>query len=153
MWTKGDFAANEIRQAEEEWLLKKAREFGVDIRIRDVHSAHRYDRGELAMALMKSLKEMNVQPPQVKGVSNPFLTSLQKGNMENFGSHFSDDPNAWPSIGDEKKRWQEFEEFCGYFTCKCGSRKFKRPKVGFKRAVCQKCETPFEFPALEETKE
>lgn len=145
LWKGGDSAANEIRQAEEEWLIRKAREFGVAVRIRDVHGAHRYDRGELAMAIQKFLKESGVDVPLVEGISNPFFNSLQKGNVENFGSHFSDDPSAWGSIGDEKKRWSEFREFRDFFVCKCGSKKFKRPKVGVKKALCARCETPFVF--------
>ena len=126
-------------------MLKRSREFGVDVRIRDVHGAHRYDRGELAIAIQKFLKSSGVEVPLIQGISNPFFTSLQKGNVENFGSHFSDDPSAWGSIGDEKKRWQEFREFCGLFKCKCGSKRFKRPKVGVTKPLCAKCETPFSF--------
>ncbi len=43
-WNNGQSAANELRQAEEEWLLQRAREFGVNIRIRDVHRPYNYDR-------------------------------------------------------------------------------------------------------------
>ena len=150
-WESGESAANQIRQAEEEWLLAKAREFGVDVRIRDVQNAHKYDRGELARALLRFLKSTKIEVPQVTGISNPFLVSLQKGDVENFGSHFSDDPQAWGSIGDEKKRWQEFTEFAGYFKCgSCEHTKFKRPKVGMTKAVCAKCEHPFSFQAMEE---
>lgn len=147
-WDAGDYAANEIRQAEEEWLLTKAREFGVSVRIRDVHGAHKYDRGELAQALSDHLKKNGLFVPSVQGIANPFLKSLQNGSLENFGSHFSDDPNAWASIGDEKQRWAEFEEFRGYFVCPdCGHKKFKRPKVGVRKALCDRCETPFAFAA------
>jgi hypothetical protein len=149
-WAKGESAANEIRQAEEEWLLAKAREFGVSVRIRDVHYAHKYDRGELARALHSFLKKSGVEMPKVSGISNPFLISLQNGDVENFGSHFSDDPNAWGSIGDEKKRWQEFQEFREHFVCQsCAGSKFKRPKFGMKKAVCNRCETPFGFAKSE----
>ena len=151
-WDRGESAANEIRQAEEEWLLAKAREFGVSVRIREVHNAHKYDRGELARGLHSFLANSGVPMPKVSGIANPFLLSLQKGDVENFGSHFSDDPNAWGSIGDEKKRWQEFQKFCGYFVCQsCGGKKFKRPKMGMKKATCNKCETPFAFAQAEAT--
>ena len=147
-WDRDESAANEIRQAEEEWLLAKAREFGVSVRIRDIHKAHKYDRGELARALHSFLVRSDLTIPRVPGIANPFLTSLQKGAIENFGSHFSDDPNAWGSIGDERIRWSEFQEFCGYFVCQsCGSKKFKRPKTGMKKASCYKCEIPFAFCA------
>jgi len=34
--------------------------------------------------------------------------SLQKGDIENFGSHFSDNPSEVSSSGDERTRWKEF---------------------------------------------
>jgi DNA repair exonuclease SbcCD ATPase subunit len=145
-WERGDFAANEIRQAEEEWLLRKCREFGVDIRIRDLNKTYEYDRAELAQALQAFLKRSGVKPPEVPGVKNPFLASLQKGEVENFGSHFQDAPELG-SAGDESVRWRDFQEFCSYFECSCGSRKFKRPR-GMDRAVCDKCEVPFAFKPL-----
>jgi hypothetical protein len=90
-WDRGESAANEIRQAEEEWLLEKARQFGVDVRIRDVHHPYSYDRCELAMSLQAFLKNTKVELPRIKGYANPFLASLQKGDVENFGSHFRDE--------------------------------------------------------------
>ena len=152
-WKSGDSAANEIRQAEEEWLTKKAIEFSVYVRIREVQRVHEYDRGELAIAIYKFLKSSKVAIPEVKGIKNPFFLSLQKGTVENIGSHFSINPLILKSEGDEKIRWSEFQEFCGLFICKCGSKKFKRPKIGMKRAVCDKCEKPFSFVIEEEKDE
>jgi hypothetical protein len=144
-WDNGESAANEIRQAEEEWLLNKAREFGVDVRIRDIHRAFSYERGELARAIAGFLKKTEVILPPISGHANSFLCSLQRGDVENFGSHFQDNPQAWSSIGDERTRWREFTEFCTAFVCqKCGRKRFKRP-VGVKRAICYYCETPFSF--------
>jgi len=142
----GESAANEMRQAEEEWLLQFCRDFGVDIRIRDVHRPYDFERSELATALVKFIKSVKIQVPKVGGISNPFFTSLQSGVLENFGSHFSDNPYASSSKGDEKKRWNEFKEFRDFFVCKkCGSKRFKRPLVGVEKPLCKKCETPFEF--------
>ncbi len=141
----GQSAANDIRQAEEEWLLDICRGFRVEVEIRDVHRPYTYERSELAIALHKFLKASKISPPQVPGISNPFLISLQIGEIENFGSHFSDDPSAWPSPGDEGRRWQEFKYFRGLFVCSgCRAARFKRPK-GMDRPVCVKCETAFDF--------
>lgn len=148
-WTDGKSAANEMRQAEEEWLLECCRSFGVDIRIRDVHRAYSYERSELAMALAAFLKHTGLTPPDVPGVKNKFLLSLQKGEIENFGSHFQDVPYGDGSIGDEKARWAEFVFFRNHFVCAvCNRSKFKRP-LGLKKPVCahDKCETPFQFSA------
>jgi hypothetical protein len=143
--SSGQSAANDIRQAEEEWLLDICRGFRVEVEIRDVHRPYNYERSELAIALHKFLKASKISPPRVSGISNPFLISLQTGELENFGSHFSDDPSAWPSPGDEEHRWQEFKYFRGLFVCpRCGAARFKRPK-GMDRPVCVKCETTFDF--------
>lgn len=50
-WTQGESAANEMRQAEEEWLLTKCREFGARVVIRPIERAHSYERSELAESL------------------------------------------------------------------------------------------------------
>jgi len=143
---KGEKAANEIRAAEEEWLLAKAREFGVDVRIRDVDKPYSYDRGELAASLAGFLRAKKIAMPDIAGFKNPFWESLQKGTVENFGSHFQDSPSASWSSGDEKKRWEEFKAFRDLFRCpKCSKTKFKRPKVGVQRPLCAGCETPFSF--------
>lgn len=141
---RGDTAANDIRQAEEEWLVRICREFGVNIRIREVHHPYDYSRNELAIALHKFLKDKRIEVPTVSGISNPFLISLQSGVVENFGSHFSDNPYAFGSVGDEIVRWGEFKEFRGYFVCECGRKRFKRPE-GMDRPVCKRCETTFSF--------
>jgi hypothetical protein len=49
-WGAGESAANEMRRAEEEWLLTMCREFGASVRIRPLDEPYRYDRGELASA-------------------------------------------------------------------------------------------------------
>ena len=107
-WDAGESAANEMRKAEEEWLLGMCREFGVNIRIRTLERAYSYDRGELAVALATFLKDAKLDVPNVPGVNNRFLTSLQTGVVENFGSHFQEGPYGDGSLGDEKARWNEF---------------------------------------------
>ena len=144
--SKNDSSSNEIRQAEEEWLLQICRDFGVDIRIRDVHRPYEYERSELAVALYTFIKSRNIKVPKINGISNPFIISLQSGFIENFGSHFSDNPYAYSSTGDELKRWAEFKQFRNFFVCpKCGCKRFKRPRVEVYKPLCKKCETPFEF--------
>lgn len=148
-WHSGQSAANEMRQAEEEWLLGICRDFGVNIRIRPLEKAYSYERSELASALASFLKNAKLEPIPVAGVNNRFLTSLQKGEIENFGSHFQDAPYGDGSIGDEKTRWQEFREFRGQFACpKCSRIRFKRP-YDFKTPVCasEGCEAQFGFAA------
>jgi hypothetical protein len=146
-WNEGESAANEMRQAEEEWLVGLCRDFGVSVRIRSVEKAYSYERSELAAALSGFLRDRGHTPPLVPGVNNRFLTSLQQGAVENFGSHFHDGPYGDGSIGDERARWDEFKFFRDRFACpKCGGIHFKRP-VGMKKAVCAKdgCEAQFEF--------
>ncbi len=148
-WHEGESAANEMRQAEEEWLLGICRDFGVDVRIRSVERAYSYERSELAAALAGFLGDQGLCPPLVPGVNNRFLTSLQQGAIENFGSHFQEGPYGDGSSGDEQARWEEFKHFRSYFVCpKCGKTRFKRP-LGMKKAVCSRdgCEAQFEFRA------
>jgi len=148
-WHNGESAANEMRQAEEEWLLRLCRGFGVDVRIRSVEKAYSYDRSELADALAGFLRGQGLTPPVVPGVNNRFLTSLQQGTVENFGSHFQDGPYGDGSKGDEQARWDEFKLFRECFACpKCGQTRFKRP-MGMKKPVCAKqgCEAHFDFAA------
>lgn len=78
---------------------------------------------------------------------NAVITSLIKGDIENFGSHFQDAPYGDGSIGDEQTRWDEFKVFRGQFECVCGRTKYQRPKP-----VCAhgKCETQFAFKPLAE---
>lgn len=146
-WDEGQSAANEMRQAEEEWLLGICREFGVSVRIRPLEKAYSYERSELASALGGLLKDIKLEPALVPGVNNRFLGSLAIGAIENFGSHFQDIPYGEGSIGDEKTRWEEFKTFRSQFACyKCGRTKFQRP-LTFKRPVCAHggCEAQFEF--------
>ncbi|TPN42812.1 AAA family ATPase [Mesorhizobium sp. B1-1-7] len=149
LWAEGRSAANDMRQAEEEWLLTICRDFGVDIRIRTVERAYAYERSELADALARFLGSRGITPPDVPGVNNRFLTSLQQGAVENFGSHFQDARYGDGSIGDEKVRWDEFKYFRGQFACPaCGRMRFKRPNT-INRPICasDKCETQFAFVA------
>lgn len=149
-WAAGQSAANEMRQAEEEWLLGICRDFGVSVRIRPLERAYSYERSELASALAGLLKEAKLVPALVPGVNNRFLDSLVKGEIENFGSHFQDGPYGEGSMGDEKARWEEFKSFRSQFACKkCSRTKFQRPFT-LKKPVCahEGCEAQFEFAAL-----
>lgn len=138
-------AAAEMRQAEEEWLLDMCRGFGAKVVIRPVDRPYQYDRAELASALAGFLKGVKILPPEVPGISNTFLSSLQKGVVENFASHFSDNPYKAASVGDEKARWKEFKDFRDQFCCpSCGKYRFKRPP-SLAKPVCASCETPFAF--------
>lgn len=146
-WDAGESAANEMRKAEEEWLLGVCRDFGVTLRIRPLERAFSYDRGELASALASFLSNTKVIPPNVPGVNNRFLSSIQQGVVENFGSHFQDTPYADGSIGDERARWAEFVAFRDQFACpSCSRKRFKRPN-DLKKPVCahESCETQFAF--------
>lgn len=146
-WAMGQSAANEMRQAEEEWLLGICRDFGVSVRIRPLERAYSYERSELASALAGLLKDAKLAPALVPGVNNRFLDSLVKGEIENFGSHFQDGPYGDGSIGDEKARWEEFKAFRSQFACKkCSRLKFQRPFT-LKKPVCAHdgCEAQFEF--------
>lgn len=149
LWAVGQSAANEMRQAEEEWLLGICRDFGVSVRIRPLEKAYSYERSELASALAGLLKDAKLVPALVPGVNNRFLDSLVKGEIENFGSHFQDGPYGDGSIGDEKARWEEFKTFRSQFACKkCSRTKFQRPFT-LKKPVCAHdgCEAQFEFAA------
>lgn len=152
-WAEGESAANEIRQAEEEWLLAKGQEFAVKVHIRAVEKAHSYERYELAEALATFLKGAGLEPTKMDGVANRFLESLKAGVVENFGSHFQLAQYGNGSIGDEKARWKEFTAFRDQFSCgKCKRKKFKRP-LTMSKPVCAHggCEAQLEFaPAAAE---
>ena len=153
-WAEGQSAANEMRQAEEEWLLGICRNFGVSVRIRPLDKAYSYERSELASALAAFLRNAKLEPAYVPGVNNRFVVSLAKGEVENFGSHFQEGPDGNGSIGDEKARWEEFKAFRSQFVCKeCNGTKFQRP-VALKKPVCAHggCETQFEFLVSSESK-
>jgi predicted ATPase len=145
-WAKGESAANEMRQAEEEWLLGVARGFGVNVRIRQLEKAYSYERAELASAIGRFIGNLKLTPANVPGVNNRFIVSLIKGDIENFGSHFQDGPYGDGSIGDEQTRWTEFKAFREQFQCVCGRTKYQRP-FGLNKPVCahDKCETQFAF--------
>ena len=84
------------------------------------------------------------------GVSNRFVATLIAGVVENFGSHFQDNPHGSASLGDEMARWQEFKTFRGHFACReCGRKKFQRPP-GMKKPVCSHdaCQAQFRFEAV-----
>ena len=141
----GENAGAEIRQAEEEWLLRTCRDFGAKVAIRPIERAFQYDRAELADSLGSFLKGANIKIPQTTTASNGFLTSLQSGVIENLSSHFLDNPYKSSSVGDDKARWHEFKYFRDLFKCpSCGKRRFKRP-VGLSKPVCYYCETQFGF--------
>ena len=141
----GESTGEYIRMAQEEWLLKICREFVVDIAIRPIEKPYEYERSELATALAGFLKSRKIELPKVTGNTNPFLTSLQHGVIENFASHFSDNPHRSTSVGDEKTRWEEFKFFRGLFICsRCSRSRFKRPR-GLSNPVCHYCESPFPF--------
>lgn len=149
-WKETMSAANEMRQAEEEWLLARCREFGVNIRIRTLERPYSYERAELASALANYLRDANLVPKPSAGMQNRFLTTLEKGEVENFGSHFQDAQYGAGSIGDEKARWNEFKDFRAQFTCsKCGRVRFKRPTT-LKKPVCAHggCEAQLELGML-----
>ena len=151
-WSDGESAANEMRQAEEEWLLGICRNFGVSVRIRPLEKAYTYERSELALALAAFLKSVKLQPQDVPGVNNRFVASLAKGEIENFGSHFQEGPYGHSSIGDEKRRWEEFKGFRDQFVCKeCRRTKFQRP-VMLQKPICahRGCEMQFDFARLSE---
>jgi hypothetical protein len=96
------------------------------------------------------LKSAKLGAPLVPGVNNVFLTSLSKGEIENFGSHFQDGPYGDGSIGDEQARWAEFQFFRQHFACgSCRRTRFKRP-LGLTKPVCAHdgCETQFQFTAV-----
>ena len=141
----GEPVGEYIRKSEEEWLLKICRDFGVDVAIRPINQPYQYERSELATALARFLRSQSLVPPKVPGISNPFLNSLRRGVVENFASHFSDNPYRSVSSGDERARWEEFHSFRGLFVCShCGRNRFKRLKE-LSKPICSKCETPFEF--------
>ena len=146
-WDAGESAANEMRQAEEEWLLVLARGFGVDVRIRALERAYSYERSELALAIGAFLKRIGLAPADVPGVNNRFINSLVSGTVENFGSHFQEGLYGDGSIGDEKTRWAEFIAFRSQFDCSgCGRTKYQRP-FPLNKPVCAHggCETQFAF--------
>lgn len=148
-WDMGLSAANEMRQAEEEWLLSICRDFGVSIQIRPLDRPYSYERSELATALARFLKDRKLIPPLVPGVSNPFLQSLVVGSIENFGSHFQDNPNAVGSLGDEQARWKEFTSFRDLFQCQsCSRRRFTRGPLHKPVCANENCESQFGFTVL-----
>ena len=141
----GENAGADIRQAQEEWLLRICRDFRVKVTIRSIERAFLYNRSELADSLASFLKRAKLQTPEATIASIGFLSSLNRGVLENLSSHYSDNPYKSNSVGDDKARWEEFKHFRGLFKCRsCGKQRFKRPE-GLKKPVCNSCETPFEF--------
>ena len=146
-WSQNESAANEMRRAEEEWLLALARDLRVKVEIRKPERANSYDKGELASAIGAVLKKIPGFLDKVPGVNNRFLESLKRGEVENFGSHFQDAPYGAGSIGDEKVRWKEFTHFRKQFTCKrCEGDRLARPMHGT-NLICAngRCEEKFSF--------
>jgi hypothetical protein len=143
----GESAGEYIRMSEEEWLLQICRDFGVSVTIRPIERPFLYQRAELASALAGFLKDRKLVPPRISGNANSFLSSLQTGVVENFASHFSDNPHQSASVGDEKARWEEFKSFRNLFVCSgCGRSRFKRPSQ-LSNPVCKhpSCEVQFAF--------
>ncbi len=143
--TSGESVANEIRQAEADWLLSICRDLRTDVAMRPVSKPYEFSRFELAVSLAAFLKVNSLAPPRVPGISNPFLVSLQRGDIENFGSRFSDNPNQSTSRGDEAQRWREFVFFREQFKCpNCEKKRFARPDP-MRIPLCRSCSTPFSF--------
>ena len=141
----GNSAAAEMRRTEEEWLLGICRGFGTKVVIRHPDRVFQYDRSELADSLAHFLKGIGMLPPKTPEISNSFLHSLQKGVVENFANHFSDNPYRSGSVGDERARWKEFKYFRDLFVCpSCDKSRFQRPR-SLNKPVCLSCETPFAF--------
>src|SRR3546814_18717079 len=101
-WQVGESAENGRRRAEEEWLIKICREFGAKLTIRPLEKPYAFDRGELASALADLLGGLKLVPLAIPGAGNRFLVTLHKGEVENFGRHFKNNPNHTGSIGDTK---------------------------------------------------
>ncbi len=116
--------------------------------LRPLEKAYSYERSELASALGALLKDAKLDPQQpVASVNNRFLTNLQKGEIENFGSHFQGGPYGDGSIGDERARWDEFKLFRAQFACPKSKRaKFQRPNT-LKKPISAQAgyEAQFEF--------
>ena len=141
----GESASAEMRTAEEEWLHKICREFGTSTVIRTAGHEFSYTRSELADSLAQFLKKAKISPPKVPGNANPFLQSIQQGVVENLASHFSDNPHRVASVGDDKKRWEEFKYFRDQFVCpSCNRSRFRRP-FDVDKPLCNFCQQPFSF--------
>src|SRR3546814_19827014 len=106
-----------MRRAEEEWLIKICREFGAKLTIRPLEKPYAFDRGELASALAALLGGLKLVPIAIPGAGNRFLVTLQKGEVENFGSNFHDNTYATGTIGDERTRWAELTAYHDQFAC------------------------------------
>jgi hypothetical protein len=68
-WVAGQSAANEMRQAEEEWLLGICRDFGVSVRIRPIERAYSYERSELASARLATRRRAGRSSSPFRGSS------------------------------------------------------------------------------------
>ncbi len=64
---------------------------------------------------MKSLKSLSLGPLPVQGVANCFPTTLQSGQIENFESHFQEDPQGFNSVGDENTI-EYVQPFCTHYV-------------------------------------
>ena len=138
---EGENAGAEIRMAEEEWLGRICRDFGVDVRIRPIERAFNHDRSELVDSLASFLKRAEIELPQPTTEFKRFLQSLKRGVVENQASHYSDNPHKSSSVGDDMARWKEFKNFRELFKCSCGKKRFKRPRE-LSKPVCISCENP-----------
>ncbi|WP_426409442.1 hypothetical protein [Bradyrhizobium ganzhouense] len=78
-WAAGQSAANEMRQAEEEWLLGICRDFVVSVRIRSLERPYSYERSELASALAGLLKDAKLAPALVPRGQQSLSRQLGEG--------------------------------------------------------------------------
>lgn len=133
-------AGNDIRNAKEEWLIRICYEFRTPTDFQHEHTSRMR-----AESLGRFLEKENLKPPKVPGNANSYILSLQANTLENFCSHFNDNPYKSTSIGDMQCKWDEFKYFRSLFACpKCGRMRFERPR-GFPKPVCKKCKTEFCF--------
>ena len=142
MLERNESAAVKMRMAEEEWLYRICIDFETTVGL--LPPTRRHERSELANSLSSFIDGLGIELPRVRGRRNRFLYSLQRGVVENLGSHFDNSPYSSGSIGDERERWNEFKDFRDMFACSCGSNRFKRPR-GLNAPVCKRCEKKFEF--------
>lgn len=130
-----------VRIEEEKWLHQICQDFKTRIEFRP---NYRYTNAELAMSLGRFLKDKQLIPPSVPGMSNSFLTSLQTSTIENLASHFNISRYKSLSIGDMRQRWEEFKYFRGHFVCSKNKdhTRFIRPD---KYPICKTCNTRFGY--------
>jgi len=110
-WTNGKSAANEMRQAEEEWLLGICREFGVSVRIRPLEKAYSYERSELASALAGLLKDIKLPPAVWSRVTWSWAGFLAAMAILNWYVAFHYSPDAPSEV--RMETWVNFKVWGG----------------------------------------